>query len=134
MRTLHVRTGCDRYVSQSDLLTHRVLQDVVIHVKVGRVSGRGHVGHVRRLSRTDVVPVDPAEEGVALEVGDPVQTEAAFPRAQQTLDQVFGVFRHVTHMGRKLEPVLETAESASGRHVSGMGEDNETGMEDTNVH
>lgn len=53
---------------------HRVLEDVVIYVKVGGVGGRGHIGNVGSLSGPDVVPVDPAEERVALEIGDPVQT------------------------------------------------------------
>lgn len=57
---------------------HRVLEDVVIHVKVGRVSGRGHVGDVGSFSTPDVVPVNPAEEWVALEVRDPVQTKPTF--------------------------------------------------------
>ena len=57
---------------------HRVLEDVVVHVKVGGVSGRGYIRDVGGLSRPDVVPVNPDEERVALEVGDPVQTKPSF--------------------------------------------------------
>lgn len=88
-------------------LSHRVLEDVIVHVEVGRVGGRGHVGDVRRLGRADVVPVDAAKERVALEVRDPVEAQTAFPGTQQPLDQVLGVLRDVGHVGRELETLLE---------------------------
>lgn len=90
-----------------DIWPHRVLKDVVVHVKVGRVRGGGHLRDVGRLCGPDVVPVDAAEERVALEVGDAVQTQTAFPGAEQPLDQIFSILRHVAHMGGKLETILK---------------------------
>lgn len=97
-----------------DSRPHRVLEDVVVYVKVGRVSGRGHVGDVGGLCGPDVVPVDPAEERVALEVRDPVQTESTFPGAKQALDQIFGVLGHVGHMGGELETLLKKTTEERG--------------------
>lgn len=94
--------------SKLDIRPHRVLKDVVIHVKVGRVRGGGNLRDVGGLRGPDVVPVDAAEERVALEVGDAVQTQAAFPGAEQPLDQIFSILRHVAHMGGKLETILKT--------------------------
>lgn len=108
-----------------DSRPHRVLEDIVVYVKVGRVSGRGHVGDVGGLSGPDVVPVDPAEERVALEVGDPVQTESTFPGAKQALDQIFGILGHVGHMGGELETLLKKTteeETLSGKWSKEYGE------------
>lgn len=88
--------------------SHWVLEDIVVYVKVGSVGRRGHVRDVGRLGGSDVVPVDPAEERVALKVRDPVQSESTFPRAKQPLDQIFGILGHVGHMGGELETILRT--------------------------
>lgn len=71
---------------------HRVLQNVVVHIEVGGVGGGRHVGNVGGLQGSDVVPVNPVEERVVLEIRDPVQSEPAFPGAEQPLDQILGVF------------------------------------------
>lgn len=95
-------TGCG-----SGAIPHRILQDVIIHIEVGCVSGRRHVRNVGGLGRPDVVPVDPAEEWMALEVRDPIQAKSTLPGTEEALDQVFGVARHVGHVGRELESLLE---------------------------
>lgn len=45
---------------------------------------------------------------MTLEVRDPVQTKSMFPGANQALDQIFGIFRHICHVGGELEPLLTT--------------------------
>lgn len=90
------------------LCPHRILENVVIHIEVGGVCGRGHVRDIGSLGRPYVVPVYPAEKRVALEVGDPVATKAVLPGAQQALDQVLSILGHVCHMRGELETLLET--------------------------
>lgn len=102
------------------LSPHRVLEDIVIHIKVGGVSGRGHVRDVGSLSSPDVVPVYPTKKWVALEVGDPIETKARFPGAQQALDQVFGILGHISYMGGELETLLETNIQQYTRLETGM--------------
>ena len=53
-------------------------------------------------------PGDAGEERVVLEVADAVLAEAALARADEPLDQVLGVLRHVADVGGELEALLRT--------------------------
>lgn len=94
--------------------TYDVPQHVVVHVKVGRVGRTAHIRDVGRLQVPDVLPVQPLEEGVLLEVLHPILPQPALPAADQPLDEVFGLLGHVCDVGRELKPLLGGAGGQSG--------------------
>lgn len=63
--------------------TYWILQAVILHVKVGGVSGAADFRDVGSLTSADVVPVDAGEEGVALEVLNAVLSQPMLTRADQ---------------------------------------------------
>lgn len=100
------RQTCDTTPGAGRCHTYDVPQHVVVHVEVGRVGRTAHVRNIGRLQVPDVLPVQPLEEGVLLEVLHPVLPQPALPAADQPLDEVFGLLGHIRDVGRELKPLL----------------------------
>lgn len=88
------------------LKQYRVLKAVVIHIKVWCVRWTADVRDVGGVTFEDVLPVDARKERVLFEVLDAILTQPVLSAADESADQVFGIFRDVRHMSRKLEPLL----------------------------
>ena len=91
---------------------------VIVHVKVGRVRGRGdlgylvilpllpsHLGYVWRRGLSDVIPVDATEVRVRLEVHDAVLAHPDVGGADESLHEVLGAVAGV-HVRGEVEAVL----------------------------
>lgn len=88
------------------LKLYRVLEAVVIHVKVWRVRWAADFRDVGGVTVADVLPVNAGKERVLFEVFNAVLTQPVLSAADESADQVFGIFRDVRHMSRELEPLL----------------------------
>ncbi len=92
------------------LKQYRVLKAVVIHIKVWCVRWTADVRDVGSVTFEDVLPVNAGKEWVLFEVLNAVLTQPVLSAADESADQVFGIFRDVRHMSRKLEPLLWEAQ------------------------
>lgn len=88
------------------LKQYRVLKAVVIHIKVWCVRWTADFRDVGGVTFEDVLPVNARKERVLFEVLNAVLTKPVLSAADESADQVFGIFRDVRHMSRKLEPLL----------------------------
>lgn len=78
--------------------THRVVESIVIHVKVGGVHGPPKLGDVRGSAVCQALPVHALEEGVVPEVIQPSAAQPLLLAAQQPADQVLGTGWHIRHV------------------------------------
>lgn len=99
--------------------THRLLERVVIHIKVGGVGRAGHLGHERGHAHANVVPVNAFKEGVRLEVLNALLAEAQLLTAQQAPDEVLGTLRNVGDVWRELQVVLRKGRDSLKERVHG---------------
>lgn len=86
--------------------TYGVSQHVVIHVEVGGVRRTAHIRNIRCFQVSYIFPIQTFEERMLFEVFYPILAQPALSAADESLDEVFGFFRHIRDVGRKLKSLL----------------------------
>lgn len=96
-----IRTKLDAYT---------VFEAIVIHIKVGGVSGAADFRDVGGFAHADVVPVDACEKGVLFKVIDAILAQPVFSAADQPADEIFSLLGNIRHLKWELEALLRKKE------------------------
>lgn len=96
-----IRTKLDAYT---------VFEAIVIHIKVGGVSGAADFRDVGGFARADVVPVNACEKGVLFKVVNAILAQPVFSAADQPSNEIFSLLGHICHLKWELEALLRMKE------------------------
>lgn len=96
--------------NRTKLDSYTVFETIVIHIKVGGVSGAADFRDVGGFACADVVPVNACEKGMLFKVVDAILAQPVFSAADQPSNEIFSLLGHIRHLKWELEALLRTKE------------------------